>query len=352
MNETYKNMKNKHNIKIENTDDSKKVSIVVPVYKSEAFLEKLIQSMMDQTYSNLEIILVDDGSPDKSGDICDSYANIDKRIIVIHKANGGTCEARNVGLEKATGELLMFADGDDWFELDCVEYLVNLMNLFDAEMAMTDCVFTTRNRKQTLRDNIRKWEKEEAVCGLLYDYIPVGPWNKIYTTKVIKKHNISFSVPWFGEGLYFSVMAAQFSNYVAVGHRKIYNYRLNNPNSGTTVRNVQHGLNSLNNIKYIRDNLVIKTKKTINSANWHVWRNCFNVIVFIIGAKAENEYKKEYINAFSELKHLFIPVFFKSRVNMVQKAFILSASLLPRPTAKYVLWRKQRAFKKDRNENI
>ena len=330
----------------------KKVSIIVPVYKSEMFLEKLIDSMINQTYKNLEIILVDDGSPDKSGEICDYYSNKDKRIKVIHKKNSGTCEARNVGLKAATGELLMFADGDDWFELDCVAYLVNLMESCNAEMAMTDCIFTTRNRKQVAKDNIRKWDREQAVCGILYVDIPVGPWNKIYTTKIIKENNISFSVPWFGEGLYFSVMAAQYSNYVAVGHRKIYNYRLNNPNSGTTVRNVQHGINALENIKYIRNKLVVKTNNTINSANWHIWRNCFNLIVFIVGSNAKKKYEKEFLNAYSELKRLFIPVLFKSRVNIVQKAFIVSASLLPVMTAKLVLWRKERAFQKDLNNYV
>ena len=248
-------------------DDSQKVSIVVPVYKSEAFLDKLIRSMLDQTYRNLEIILVDDGSPDNSGQICDRYAELDNRVKVIHKQNSGTCEARNVGLEHATGELLMFADGDDWFELDCVEYLTNLLKKYGAEMAMTDSVFTTRNRVQNERDIIKEWTNEDAVCGILYVDIPVGPWNKIYTTSVVKKNNLTFSVPWFGEGLYFSVMAAQYSNKVIVGHRKVYNYRLNNPNSGTTIRDVQHSLNALNNIKYIKKSLIIKTKRTLRSAD-------------------------------------------------------------------------------------
>ena len=99
----------------------KKVSIVVPVYKSEAFLPKLIDSVLGQSYTNFELILVDDESPDNSGKICDDYAQKDKRILVIHKKNGGCCDARNKGLEVATGEYLMLADGDDWLETDCVE---------------------------------------------------------------------------------------------------------------------------------------------------------------------------------------------------------------------------------------
>lgn len=111
----------------------KKVSIIVPVYKSEKYLHKLVDSVLNQTYKNIELILVDDESPDDSGRICDDYARMDKRVTVIHKKNGGCCDARNKGLEVATGEYLMLADGDDWLESDCVEYLVGLMEKMIAK---------------------------------------------------------------------------------------------------------------------------------------------------------------------------------------------------------------------------
>ena len=260
----------------------KKVSIVVPVYKSEAFLPKLIDSVLGQSYTNFELILVDDESPDNSGKICDDYAQKDKRILVIHKKNGGCCDARNKGLEVATGEYLMLADGDDWLETDCVEYLVDLMEKNDCEMATTDSVFTTRNRIQNDTDNIRICSKEQAMADILYVNIPLGPWNKIYTTSVIRKHHLCFDIPWFGEGLYFSVMAAQFSNKVAIGHRKIYNYRLNNPNSGLTKHEVQHGINALWNIKNIERKLEVRTPMTIHAVNWHHCFYCNFLMLFII----------------------------------------------------------------------
>jgi glycosyltransferase involved in cell wall biosynthesis len=129
-----------------------KVSIIVPVYKSEAFLDKCVSSILNQTYQDVELILVDDGSPDNSGKMCDDYAAKDNRVVVIHKANGGTCEARNEGLKKVTGQYLMFADGDDWLAEDCIEYLMSIMQKTGSDMAMTDCVFTTRNLKQNNAD--------------------------------------------------------------------------------------------------------------------------------------------------------------------------------------------------------
>lgn len=110
-----------------------------------------------------------------------------------------------------TGEYLTFADGDDWLELDYIEYLVNILESNECEMAMTNAIFTTRDRKQNNSDKIEVVNSEEATCRILYDKVLVGPWNKLYLTKLIKKNNLSFSVLWFGEGLYFSVMVAQYS---------------------------------------------------------------------------------------------------------------------------------------------
>ena len=100
------------------------VSIVVPIYKVEPYLEKCVESIRNQTYKNLEIILVDDGSPDKCGAMCDEYAEADPRIRVIHKQNGGLSDARNAGVERASGEYLLFVDSDDYIDRELVEKAV------------------------------------------------------------------------------------------------------------------------------------------------------------------------------------------------------------------------------------
>lgn len=97
------------------------ISIVVPVYKAESYISRCIDSILTQTYSNWELILVDDGSPDLSGAICDRYAELDSRIIVIHKINGGVSAARNTGLQHVSGTWVMFVDADDWISSDCLE---------------------------------------------------------------------------------------------------------------------------------------------------------------------------------------------------------------------------------------
>lgn len=328
----------------------KKVSIVVPLYKSEQYMVKLVESVLNQTYKDVELILVDDESPDNCGKIADDYAAKDKRVVSIHEKNKGCCGARNTGLAKATGEYLMLADGDDWLELDCVEYLVNLLEKNDCDMAMTDCVFTTRDRNQNEVDNVRVCSGERAACGIVYIETPIGPWNKLYKTDILRKHNLTFSVPWFGEGLYFSCFAAQYSKKVAVGHKKVYNYRLNNPNSGTTVKEIKNGINALNNIHYIKDNLVIKSRALERACDWHIWNNNFFLLSYIVSAHAKDQYQKEYNDCIRNMRRMAIPVFFHSKICSNWKLRVIAYSLFPVTMAKIVLRKRQREFEADKFE--
>lgn len=309
--------------------EDKKVSLIVAVYKSAPFLDKLITSIINQTYKNIEVILVNDGSPDNSGDICDAYAAKDSRIQVIHKTNGGTCEARNYGLNAATGDYVMIIDGDDWLSLDCVEYMMKLINETGSTMAFSDKVFTSRDQVQTESDRIETWSAEKATAAIIYPHMAIGPWNKIYSLKLLRDNNISFSVPWFGEGLYFAATAAQHANHVGVGHRKVYNYRLNNVNSGVTNYNVQHGLNALKNIQTIKDNLYINTSKLRNAADWHIWNNYFFLLKQIIGSDTVENYAAEYKKCRQELRGRMLSVLVKSEVNMKQKMKIFAVGMCP-----------------------
>lgn len=110
------------------------ISVIVPVFKVEKFLSKCIESILNQTYTDIEVILVDDGSPDKCGEICDLYAQRDKRVKVIHKENGGQASARNAGLEIATGDYISFIDSDDWIDKDMYEELLRVAKSTDADI--------------------------------------------------------------------------------------------------------------------------------------------------------------------------------------------------------------------------
>ncbi len=122
--------------KIPKEKQTEKISVVVPVYNIEVYLPRAIESILNQTYQNLEVILVDDGSTDGSSEICEQYAKQDSRIKVLHKKNGGAGSARNRGMELASGEYLTFVDGDDWIEKEMYEVLVSAMRETQADMAV------------------------------------------------------------------------------------------------------------------------------------------------------------------------------------------------------------------------
>src|SRR5699024_8688641 len=119
-----------------------KISVIVPVYNAEKYLHRCIKSILDQTYKNLEIILVDDGSIDTSGKICDYYDHKDERIKVIHKENGGQSSARNTGLTIASGDYVSFVDSDDWIVEDIYEYCINLIKTTNCDVVDFKCMFT------------------------------------------------------------------------------------------------------------------------------------------------------------------------------------------------------------------
>lgn len=124
------------------------ISVIIPIYKVEKYLHKCVDSILKQTYRNIEIILVDDGSPDNCGNICDEYASKDKRIIVIHKKNGGLSDARNVGLKVCTGEYITFIDSDDYVLKDYCQTLFDLLTINNADVSCVPICKCLENGKR------------------------------------------------------------------------------------------------------------------------------------------------------------------------------------------------------------
>lgn len=122
-----------------------KISIIVPIYNVEEYIEKCIDSLINQTYKNIEIVLVDDGSTDKSYDICKRYSEKDSRIKLIHKKNGGLSDARNVGIDNATGEYITFVDSDDWLSYNYCEIMIKEINETKADIVMSNLVYVYSN---------------------------------------------------------------------------------------------------------------------------------------------------------------------------------------------------------------
>lgn len=161
------------------------ISIVVPIYNVEAYLEKCILSIISQTYKKIEIILVNDGSTDKSPEICDYLKTMDNRIVVIHKRNGGLSDARNVGIKKSTGKYIALIDSDDFIHETFIEKLYNVAYMHNADIVQCDFQkFTNINEIQNIEhnENIQLFNNIDALLEL-YKHkknINVVAWNKLY----------------------------------------------------------------------------------------------------------------------------------------------------------------------------
>lgn len=163
------------------------ITIVVPVYKVEKYLEKCINSILSQTYSNLEIILVDDGSPDNCGKMCDTYAKKDNRIKVIHKENGGLSDARNAGIEIAKGKYITFIDSDDYIEEDYIEFLYNLIKENNVKVSICShtVIYDTGRIIEKATNEHSILEAKTTIERILYDEgIDISAWAKMYETQL------------------------------------------------------------------------------------------------------------------------------------------------------------------------
>lgn len=199
------------------------ISFIVPCYNVEQYIEKCILSIANQTIKDIEIIPIDDGSPDNTGKILDRLANGDSRIKVIHKQNAGVSAARNSGLDVATGEYIVFVDGDDYLAPDYVDYMLKLAYKNDSDFVMSQNCYTQENEPQISKDTIKTMSPSEATALLISPRVIVGCWNKMFKREFINNSALSFSTTLFyGEGLTFITKASQLANSVTVGNRKVY----------------------------------------------------------------------------------------------------------------------------------
>ena len=161
------------------------ISVIVPIYKVEEFLDKCVQSIVNQKYLNLEIILVDDGSPDRCGEMCEEWARRDKRIKVIHKKNGGLSDARNAGLVAANGEFIAFVDSDDWIEPQMYEIMLKVLMKEKADIVACGIVDSYID-KEIIHSPIYRVGKTEQFLKMIYKdtIFSVVSWNKLYRRRV------------------------------------------------------------------------------------------------------------------------------------------------------------------------
>ena len=205
-----------------------KISIIIPVYNVEEYLPQCLDSVLSQTYQNLEIILVNDGSTDSCAQICDEYALRDHRIKVIHQENGGLSDARNAGLEIATGAFISFVDGDDLLSLDFCQILVQ--NLIENKADIVECGFCKFKEVSTLEktaaithEEAQIFETEVALKLLMTENLKQVVWNKIYRQKVVAA--LLFPVNKINEDEYWTYKVFGNSTRIVKIQDELYFYR-------------------------------------------------------------------------------------------------------------------------------
>lgn len=266
-------------------NDCPKISIIVPVYNAEESLSGCIESIVCQSYANFELLLVDDGSMDLSGIICDEYSKIDKRIRVFHKQNGGVSSARNMGLKNAVGEWVTFVDADDKVKVD---YLKNLLShtdtIIDLVVSYAEVYGNQFYRKEVYPSKLVTNHNFESIFIENDMHWHTSPWSKLFRMEIIRKNNLLFC-----EGMHicedalfiFSFMALVHTFYIS--NDTDYIYYIGRGNSLTNrINSVKSELLTCKNIKNVVCRLIeekkIKHPVALANLNWLIASNTRRVI--------------------------------------------------------------------------
>ena len=219
-----------------------KVSVIVPVYKAEMYLHRCVDSILAQTFTEFEVLLIDDGSPDRSGEICDEYAKKDSRVRVFHKENGGVSSARQCGIDKAQGEYTIHADPDDWVEPNMLEELYAKAKEDEADMVMCDYYEDIDNTQKYHRCQPSALDNE-TVLKELFQGLPCSCCNKLVRRSCYIDNNISFDLElYYCEDLLFNASLLLHKLQISYLPKAFYHY-VRDINTNSIVHSLANSYN-------------------------------------------------------------------------------------------------------------
>lgn len=269
------------------------VSVIVPVYNVEKYLDRCIKNIVSQTYHNLQIILVDDGSPDNCPQICDEWANKDSRIKVIHKENGGLSDARNAGIELATGEYISFIDSDDYVDLRFIELL--LQTMLQENSDIVECKvekFFENGSFETASDDlaIKEFSTEEALLALIEDNeLHQHVWNKLYKASIVK--DVLYPVGKYHEDEFWTYQVFGRAQKVTKINKSLYYYFQRNDSimgQGYSIKRLDALEGKHNRQKFIQDYF----PKIFLSSKANMYGSCMYAYQCVLKYMTGNEKKK------------------------------------------------------------
>lgn len=290
-----------------------KISIIIPVYKVEEFLDDCVQSVIGQTHKNTEIILVDDGSPDNCPAMCDAWAEKDNRIRVIHKSNGGLSDARNAGLDIATGDYISFVDSDDWILPKMYEKMLLVMQLEHADICAC-------NIRSCYPDHEEEWGCKEYAVGnseqildMLYSdtKYPVSAWNKLYKRECWKE--LRFPVGKICEDAFTTYQLVHNAEHIAQIPEAFYCYRIRPQSimtSAFTIKRMDEEEAWKANYQFVKTHYPALYKKA-----FRFYLQKVHVLIRTISREQREEYSQQFRYLKKIMKTNMMFMVFKSGLN-------------------------------------
>ncbi|MCF2669400.1 glycosyltransferase [Faecalicatena contorta] len=330
------------------------VSIIIPIYKVEKYLKRCIESAREQTLSDLEIILVDDGSPDQCPEICDDYAKLDIRIKVIHKENGGLSSARNAGMRIATGKYIFFLDSDDWLESDGMQRLYETAEKYQVDFVRYRAIRTgwpgMEANAPCMVEEIRELQEglydKKRIINEIYPRLLatpqltmgaiVGAWGSLYRTDFLRKNQLSFyEEVKFSEDLIFSANVVRAANsFYFIDTPGVYHY-FYNPNSISKSFREGRWDSCKSLIHYCEKDFANDTtydfKRELYYLRWFCIMLALNERKYLKGYSEKREYCKKLLNdpviRRTKLRLSYFNVTWKQKVVMILVRWKMSGFL-------------------------
>lgn len=261
------------------------ISIIVPVYKVEKYLDCCVQSVLAQTYQNLELILVDDGSPDESGAMCDVWAQKDSRVRVIHKQNGGAASARNVGLDAAKGEYIGFVDSDDYIDENMYFCMLTELQKSNANIACCKSLTILNDDEKAHNSNetytVKFFSPKESIEEIFAFRMGTSVWRRLFHKSVFD--DIRFSVGEINEEYPLLIPLSAKSSGTIFIEKPLYYYRDRSDSVTGTIYQSTNTLRCVNkNLKLMQSQLSDYNWSDAKNFSFFVAKNSFNMLLSIV----------------------------------------------------------------------
>lgn len=301
------------------------ISVIVPVYNVEKYLDRCVESIVGQTYSNLEIILVDDGSPDHCPAMCDAWTKKDSRIKVVHKKNGGLSDARNAGMEVSNGEMIGFVDSDDWIAPDMYQRLYEAMKSDNSDIAAcgVEMVWEDETAVRMLTKSCNcVLSKEEAMQALIEEsWIKQPVWYKLYKADIIR--HIPFPVGKYHEDTFWSYQVIGVAERVSVIDHVGYYYRQRSGSIMGEAYTLKH-LDAIEALEHRQDYLENNFPYLAIRARCSLWFSCMyhgqkilreiqkkeqtNAIKYLRGVIRRHPFSSAYLNELGRKEKIWLSI--------------------------------------------